>query len=60
MARAADRFLDDLAVELPDHATLLAAVRDICRSDPRRMAELRDVPLAVATADDVREWEVGG
>jgi predicted nucleotidyltransferase len=68
MAPAADRFLDDLAAELPDHASLLAAVRDICRSDPRlRTLEIQcsvargagdrysDLDIGIGVADDVFE-----
>jgi predicted nucleotidyltransferase len=71
MARAADRFLDDLAAELPDHAALLAAVRDICRSDPRlRTLEIQcsvargagdrysDLDIGIGAADDMLETVV--
>lgn len=62
---AADRFLDDLAADLPGHAALLGAIRDLCRSDARlRTLEIQcsvargagdrysDLDIGIGVADD--------
>jgi hypothetical protein len=58
-AAVADRFLDDLAAELPGHAALLAAVRELCRSDPRlRTLELQ-CSVARGAGDSYSDLDIG-
>jgi Streptomycin adenylyltransferase len=54
-----DRFIDDLAAELPAHAALLAAVRDICRADPRLRTFELQCSLARGAGDRYSDLDIG-
>lgn len=59
MTSAADRFLEELAADLPSHAAMLEALRAMCRSDPRlRTLELQ-CSVARGAGDELSDLDVG-
>ena len=59
MALAADSFLHDLAADLPGHAALLGAIRDICRLDPRLRTLEIQCSVARGAGDRYSDLDIG-